>query len=117
MTKKTLKHTINEMKRLSSLMPYSINEAMDTFDYIDNEEHDENDDVEILDDKSNIVVTKGSSVPPELSKKVSDFIDNVRKTSLQGMADLAEYPESMEYEFLKKLWQTTDKRPENKKEV
>lgn len=54
------------------------------------------------------------SVPGDMRKKVATFFDDIRKKSLLGMAELADYPNSMEYEQMKKLWQLCDKKPEPK---
>lgn len=43
---------------------------------------------------------------------VEQFVDDIRKKSLRGMAQLAETPEDERYQLLKKIWQICDKKPE-----
>ena len=44
---------------------------------------------------------------------VMAFIDDIRKKSLKGMAQLADNPEDERYQLLKKVWQICDKKPES----
>ena len=43
---------------------------------------------------------------------VEEFVDDIRKKALRGMAQLAETPEDERYQLLKKIWQICDKKPE-----
>ncbi len=43
---------------------------------------------------------------------VEQFVDDIRKKSLRGMAQLAENPDDERYQLLKKIWQICDKKPE-----
>lgn len=43
---------------------------------------------------------------------VEQFVDDIRKKSLRGMAQLAETPDDERYQLLKKIWQICDKKPE-----
>ena len=43
---------------------------------------------------------------------IEQFVDDIRKKSLRGMAQLAETPEDERYQLLKKIWQICDKKPE-----
>jgi len=40
------------------------------------------------------------------------FVDDIRKKSLKGMAQLADNPDDERYQLLKKIWQICDKKPE-----
>lgn len=46
------------------------------------------------------------------SLNVEQFVDDIRKKSLRGMAQLAENPDDERYQLLKKIWQICDKKPE-----
>ena len=41
-----------------------------------------------------------------------DIVDDIRKKSLKGMAQLADNPDDERYQLLKKIWQICDKKPE-----
>ena len=43
---------------------------------------------------------------------VEQFVDDIRKKSLRGMAQLADNPDDERYQLLKKIWQICDKKPE-----
>ena len=43
---------------------------------------------------------------------VEEFVDDIRKKSLRGMAQLADNPDDERYQLLKKIWQICDKKPE-----
>lgn len=43
---------------------------------------------------------------------VMAFVDDIRKKSLKGMAQLADNPDDERYQLLKKIWQICDKKPE-----
>jgi hypothetical protein len=42
-----------------------------------------------------------------------ELVDTIRKMALKGMGELAENPESEEYQILKKVWQFCEKKPNN----
>lgn len=41
--------------------------------------------------------------------EVKSVIDNIRRTALQGIQQIADNPTSAEYDVLKKIWQLCDK--------
>lgn len=47
---------------------------------------------------------------------VKAFIDDIRKKSLRGMAQLADTPDDPLYDVLKRIWQTCDKAYNDQKE-
>jgi hypothetical protein len=47
---------------------------------------------------------------------VMAFVDDIRKKSLKGMAQLAENPDDERYQLLKKIWQICDKKPEQQQQ-
>lgn len=48
----------------------------------------------------------------ESEMDVTAFIDDIRKKSLRGMAQLADNPDDERYQLLKKIWQICEKKPE-----
>lgn len=46
------------------------------------------------------------------SDNIKSLINQIRKLVLNGIAQLAEHPESSEYEMLKKIWSVVDKASE-----
>ena len=103
--KKTIKQNISEMKRLSSRIPKTINEAIN---------FQEDDDLEMQDEPmDDIDAEKPMDEPKEESgMDVMAFVDDIRKKSLKGMAQLADNPDDERYQLLKKIWQICDKKPE-----
>ena len=103
--KKTVKQNISEMKRLSSRIPKTINEAIN---------FQEDDDLEMQDEPmDDIDAEKPMDEPKEESgMDVMAFVDDIRKKSLKGMAQLADNPDDERYQLLKKIWQICDKKPE-----
>ena len=103
--KKTVKQNISEMKRLSSRIPKTINEAIN---------FQEDDDLEMQDEPMDgIDAEKPMDEPKEESgMDVMAFVDDIRKKSLKGMAQLADNPDDERYQLLKKIWQICDKKPE-----
>lgn len=103
--KKTVKQNISEMKRLSSRIPKTINEAIN---------FQEDDDLEMQDEPMDgIDAEKPMDKPKEESgMDVMAFVDDIRKKSLKGMAQLADNPDDERYQLLKKIWQICDKKPE-----
>ena len=55
-------------------------------------------------------------LPPEEGESPAEkmeLVDTIRKMALKGMGELAENPESEEYQILKKVWQFCEKKPSN----
>lgn len=101
----TLKENIGHLRNLSSKMPKTINEAInfqesDDMDMLDNEPSDELEHDEPVDSHE------------ESGMDVMAFVDDIRKKSLKGMAQLADNPDDERYQLLKKIWQICDKKPE-----
>ena len=106
MKKTTIDENINQLKRISSKMPKTINEAI-TFE-------DDGEDVmnggDIADDE--MIDEPQPEEPQDNGMDVMAFVDDIRKKSLKGMAQLADNPDDERYQLLKKIWQICDKKPE-----
>ena len=108
MKKTTLKENISALKKLSTRMPKSINEAIsfnemegdDELGGIEDEPMDEPMDKPMETDEPNI----------------DGFIANMRKESLGIMKKLADDPDNAVYQFAKKIFQLADKAHEDQKE-
>jgi len=106
MKKNTINENINQLKRISSKMPKTINEAI-TFedDGEDVMNGGEMGDGEMIDEPQ-------QEEPQDDGMDVMAFVDDIRKKSLKGMAQLADNPDDERYQLLKKIWQICDKKPE-----
>ena len=102
MTKNRFRTNMESIKRVSSRIPKSINEAMNYGMY-------ENDDELMGGDEENIEKPRHDD---EGDFDVMAFVDDIRKKSLKGMAKLADNPDDERYQLLKKIWQICDKKPE-----
>ena len=104
MKKNTMRNNITQIKKFSSRMPKTINEAINF-----NEEYD---DMDMMSDEpmENEPMEKGPVKDDNMD--VMAFVDDIRKKSLKGMAQLAENPDDERYQLLKKIWQICDKKPE-----
>ena len=102
---KTLNESIKKCGAYSRLMPKSIVEAINFG----------SDEALIHDDEEDIEPAEPEHVQPQSEGKmnVEEFVDGIRKQALKGMAQLADAPESGEYQILKKIWQICDKKPED----
>ena len=108
MKKTELKKNINEIKKITSKMPKSINEALN-FNQLEAEGDDEmefEDEPEMEEPQHEEIHNEGGEMD------VMAFVDDIRKKSLKGMASLAENPDDERYQLLKKIWQICDKKPE-----
>ncbi len=103
MKKNTVKENINKMKVVSSKMPKSINEALNFEDYDGGDEM--MGDEEMMDNHA-------EERHEDTGMDVMAFVDDIRKKSLKGMAQLADNPDDERYQLLKKIWQICDKKPE-----
>ena len=112
--KKTVKKNISEMKNLVNNMPKTLNEiinfegddsALEGYD--DEEVSGENplDEPEVEEPDQNTA-----------SEHAAKLIDDIRKKALRAMADLADTPEDENYIMLKKVWQMTDRKPEQQQQ-
>lgn len=113
--KKTVKKNISEMKNLVKNMPKTINESISFGDNVDelsayeDEEMPEEgplDEPEVEDEPDQITA----------SEHAAQLIDDIRKKALRAMADLADTPEDENYIMLKKVWQMTDRKPEQQQQ-
>lgn len=106
MKKTTINENIDQLKRISSKMPKTINEAI-TFE-------DDGEDVmnggDVADDE--MIDEPQPEKPQDNGMDVMAFVDDIRKKSLKGMAQLADNPDDERYQLLKKIWQICDKKPE-----
>lgn len=109
MKKNTMKTNINQIRKISSKMPKTINEAINF-----NETDDM--DMEMMDDEPMGGEPMGDEPMEEPQSDsgmdVMAFVDDIRKKSLKGMAQLADNPDDERYQLLKKIWQICDKKPE-----
>lgn len=106
--KKTVKENITEMKNIVKNMPKTINEVLN-FEGSD----DEIQDYEDMEDESPINEPEiDEPEKGEAGMDVMAFVDDIRKKSLKGMAQLADNPDDERYQLLKKIWQICDKKPE-----
>lgn len=109
MKKNNIQKNIASMKKISSKMPKSINEAI-------NFNESEDMDLDMMDepmDNGEMDAAPMEEPEPKASgMDVMAFVDDIRKKSLKGMAELAENPDDERYQLLKKIWQICDKKPE-----
>jgi hypothetical protein len=107
MKKNVIQENIKKLKNISSKMPKTINEAIN---------FNEDDDMDMIDDEP-MEYEPMSDEPIEEPQAdngmdVMAFVDDIRKKSLKGMAQLADNPDDERYQLLKKIWQICDKKPE-----
>ena len=113
MRKNTLKNNMDSIKKVSSRIPKTINEAIDF-----NEDMYEDNDEELLlgDDEMEHNDEKEAQHSEENGMDVTAFIDDIRKKSLKGMAQLADNPDDLRYDTLKRIWQICDKSYNDQKQ-
>ena len=115
MKNKTVKVNMKSLNEMAMRMPKTIKEAMDYEDH--GEFRDEFDDIEDSheDGVDSAIGVNTPSMEPERKPEmdggmdVKAFIDDIRKKSLKGMAQLADTPDDPSYETLKRIWQICDK--------
>lgn len=98
--------SITKVKRFASLIPKTINEAI-------NFDDSEAPDIDMNDDIPQEPAPVETPVKQSEDMDVMAFIDDIRKKSLKGMAQLADNPDDERYQLLKKIWQICEKRPES----
>jgi hypothetical protein len=112
MKKTTLKENISALKKLSTRMPKSINEAIN---FNEMEGDDELGGIE--DEPMDEPMDKPMDKPMETEEpNIDGFIANMRKESLGIMKKLADDPDNAVYQFAKKIFQLADKAHEDQKE-
>lgn len=107
MKKNTMKNNITNIQKVSSRIPKSINEAINF-----NDDMYEDDDELMNGEDGDSVVNEPEPEEHESGMDVMEFVDDIRKKSLRGMAQLADNPDDERYQLLKKIWQICDKKPE-----
>lgn len=113
MKQQEFKQNINEIKKLSSKFPKTLNEALN-FNEMENDDEMPYDEEEPMNEpKMEEPVHKVANNPSEKARKLIDYI---RKMSLKAMSELADTPQCPEYEALKRIWQLTDKAVNEKEE-
>ena len=130
---KTLKQNLSEIKMIAKKMPKTVNEAIGFEDDMQNQYPEDIDamaqevppmgEPEMPIDQQQPDEPKGAEIGDEpipggmsgVSRKAAELIDNIRKESLRAMAELADTPEDENYLMLKKIWQMTDRKPEQEK--
>ena len=111
--KKTVKKNITEMKNLVKNMPKTINEMID-FNGISEEGYED----EEMPEDGPLDEPEVEEEPDQItaSEHAAQLIDDIRKKALRAMADLADTPEDENYIMLKKVWQMTDRKPEQQQQ-
>ena len=111
--KKTM---IENITKLSSKMPKTLNEALNFNDAAPYEEEgiDLDNGEGIQGEPEQEIGIQQPMVNPA-SEKAKKLIDDIRKMSLKAMAELADTPEDENYLMLKKVWSMTDRKPEQDK--
>ena len=113
------KNTINNMTKLASKMPKTLNEALnfnDDLAYesdgmdVEPENELQNQPEPGLEGEGEVQLDGGEA------EKARKLIDNIRKQALRAMASLADTPQAPEYENLKRIWQLCDKAVSEKEE-
>jgi len=105
--KKKEMSNLQKIQRIAKKFPKTINEAIQ-FEGGDME-NDEYDDMDLTEPEDDMEQSKPSE--PEVMD-VAKFVDDIRKQSLKGMAQLSDNPDDEQYQLLKKIWQICDKKPE-----
>lgn len=107
MKKNVIQENIKKLKNISSKLPKTINEAIN---------FNEDDNMDMMDDEPMEYEPMGDEPMEEPQADngmdVMAFVDDIRKKSLKGMAQLADNPDDERYQLLKKIWQICDKKPE-----
>ena len=108
----TIKENIGQIRRISSRIPKSINEAINfNEDYDDDMMMDDEPMGDGMDDEP-----MGKAQPEVDEPNIDGFIANMRKESLGIMKKLADDPDNAVYQFAKKIFQLADKAHEDQKE-
>jgi len=109
MKDKSLKREIKICEAYARKTPKTINEALS---------FETDDDLIASDEMDDVQTEPEMGHEPEIQQgkmNVEEFVDDIRKKALKGMAELADEPESQSYQILKKIWQICDKKPEDQK--
>ena len=111
--KKTVKKNITEMQNLVKNMPKTINEVI-SFNGVAEDEYED----EAMPEEGPLDEPEVEEEPDQItaSEHAAQLIDDIRKKVLRAMADLADTPEDENYIMLKKVWQMTDRKPEQQQQ-
>ena len=110
MKKTSLKENIGHLRKISSKMPKTINEALN---------FQEDDDMDMMDEPMDSIEDEPMDSPKPMADdgpNIENFIANMRKESLGIMKQLADDPDDAVYQFAKKIFQLADKAHEDQKE-
>jgi len=111
---KEIKQNINEIKKISAKFPKTIKEALNFNEADDSIETMDEPTMEPDNHQEEPIVNKPNE-PKEMESvgmNVAEFVDDIRKKALRGMAELADNPDDEKYQLLKKIWAICDKKPE-----
>lgn len=112
MKKNNIQRNIASMKKISSKMPKSINEAI-------NFNESEDMDLDMMDDEPmEEPMNEPMEAPIEEPKEAGaeKLLADIRKMSINGLAKLADNPDDPNYEMLKKIFLMLDKAVTEKQE-
>lgn len=100
MKNESLNENLQKLKAYAKRMPKTIAESLEF----------ENNDNTMNDNMENFSHVDNKIEQPSNTFNVEEFVDNIRKQALKGMAMLADKPESADYQILKRIWQICDKK-------
>lgn len=112
MKKNNIQRNIASMKKISSKMPKSINEAI-------NFNESEDIDLDMMDDEPmEEPMNEPMEAPIEEPQEAGaeKLLADIRKMSINGLAKLADNPDDPNYEMLKKIFLMLDKAVTEKQE-
>jgi hypothetical protein len=109
--KKITTNKLSSIKRITSKMPKSINEAINFNDDMAYEDND----MEMMGDES---MEEPMEAPIEEPQEAGaeKLLADIRKMSINGLAKLADNPDDPNYEMLKKIFLMLDKAVTEKQE-
>lgn len=109
--KKITTNKLSSIKRITSKMPKSINEAINFNDDMAYEDND----MEMMGDES---MEEPMEAPIEELQEAGaeKLLADIRKMSINGLAKLADNPDDPNYEMLKKIFLMLDKAVSEKQE-
>jgi hypothetical protein len=119
--KKSSRTLIKEMRELLDCENSILENFLIPEDYQDDSDEETPFDEEIPADENPDIQDEPESneespISDDVSSEIKPLIDNIRKIALQGIAKLAERPETEEYDLLKRIWTLTDKKKETDKD-
>lgn len=109
--KKNTPNKLSSIKRITSKMPKSINEAINFNDDMAYEDND----MEMMGDESMEEPIEDPIEEPQ-EAGAEKLLADIRKMSINGLAKLADNPDDPNYEMLKKIFLMLDKAVTEKQE-